>query len=551
MQRPMVPSALRRRIVPILLCLAAVASQADAHSHDDMAGMPVPHNLGSVSFETSCKPAVREDFNRAVALLHSFWIPIARETFEHVAATDPGCAMAYWGEAMTDLHQLFDSPNADDIARGQQALKKADAATETSPRETAYIGALHGFFDDYATVNTPALYVARTKAYSDAMETLAAAYPDDLEAQIFYALSLLFSDTPDDVKLINPRHAVAILNPLLRRFPNHPGIAHYLIHACDNPPMAQDGLAAARRYAQIAPSAPHALHMPSHIYARLGLWQDDIRSNLASKAASEAKTGPRIGAENRLHAMEFLEYAYLQIGHENEARAILNEAHTVKASDVDPQVNDYYPQVEARYATLLSIETHDWTAAARLEPVKGAWWYVQDFALLAHAVAAAHTHDPKAAQAAADAVDALLPKNPPPQLRPGGSAAARMDEIHAWALFARGDVNGALARLRPVADRQARIGKGEVELPAREMLAEMELMSGRTTDALRDYQASLLSDPNRYNGLLGAAQAAEKLGKTAVASGYYRTLLQNCAGANGAAVLPVLQHARQVVANAR
>ena len=148
---------MQRRIVPILLCLAALVPRADAHSHDDMAGMPVPQNLGTVSFETSCKPAVREDFDRAVALLHSFWIPVARETFEHVAATDPGCAMAYWGEAMADLHQLFDSPNADDIARGQEALKKADAATETSPRETAYIGALHGFFDDYATVKTPAL----------------------------------------------------------------------------------------------------------------------------------------------------------------------------------------------------------------------------------------------------------------------------------------------------------------------------------------------------------------------------------------------------------
>ncbi|HWG32433.1 MAG TPA: hypothetical protein VN676_17925 [Steroidobacteraceae bacterium] len=548
MRRGKIPSVMQRRIVPFLLCLTAVASQADAHSHDDMAGMAVPKNLGTVWFETSCKPAVREDFNRGVALLHSFWIPVARETFEHVAATDPGCAMAYWGEAMADLHQLFDSPNTDDIARGLEALKKADAATETSPRETAYIGALHGFFDDYATVKTPALYVARTKAYSDAMETLAAAYPKDVEAQIFYALSLLFSDPADDVKLVNPRHAVAILNPLLRRFPDHPGIAHYLIHACDNPHMAQDGLAAARRYAQIAPAAPHALHMPAHIYARLGLWQDDIRSNLASKAASEVKTGPRIGAENRLHAMEFLEYAYLQIGHENEARAILNEARTVKASDVDPQVNDYYPQVEARYATLLAIETHDWTAAAHLEPVKGAPWYVQDFALLAHAVAAAHTHDAKAAQEAADAVDALLPKDPPPQLRPGGTAAARMDEIHAWALFARGDVDGAIARLRPVAERQAQIGKGEVELPAREMLAEMELLSGRTADALRDYQASLVSDPNRYNGLLGAAEAAEKLGKTGVAAGYYRTLLQNCAGANGAAVLPVLAHARAVVA---
>lgn len=542
---------MQRRVVPIFLCLGFLAPCADAHSHDDMAGVPVPEKLGTVAFETSCKRAVRADFDRGVALLHSFWIPIARETFEHVAASDPDCAMAYWGEAMADLHQLFDTPTADDIAHGQAALKKADAATETSPRETAYIGALHGFFDDYATVKTPADYRVRTKRYSDAMETLAAAFPDDVEGQIFYALSLLESDPPDDVRLVNERRAVAILNPLLLRFPNHPGIAHYLIHACDNPRMALEGLAAARRYAQIAPAAPHALHMPSHIYARLGLWQDDIRSNLASKAAAEVKTGPRVGAENRLHAMEFLEYAYLQIGRENEARAIVAEAPSVKASEVDPQIDaNYYPQIEARYPALLAIETHDWAAAARLPSPKGGLWYVQSLTLLAHAISAAHLHDAAAAKEAGTAMGALVPKNVP-ELQPGGANAGRIDEVDAWVAFAEGDVNGALARLRPVADRQAQVGKGEVELPAREMLAEIELLSGRAEQALQDYQASLVSDPNRYNGLLGAAEAAEKLGRTDVAAGYYRTLLQNCAGANGAGVLSVLAHARRVVAAAR
>jgi tetratricopeptide (TPR) repeat protein len=392
------------------------------------------------------------------------------------------------------------------------------------------------------------LYVARAKRYSDAMETLAAAYPDDIEAQIFYALSLLYSTPPGDVTLVNPRHAVAILNPLLKRLPDHPGIAHYLIHACDNPAMAQDGLAAARRYAEIAPAAPHALHMPAHIYARLGLWQDDIRSNLASKAASEVKTGPRVGAENRLHAMEFLEYAYLQTGHDKEARSILREALTVKASDVDPQVNDYYPSVEARYPALFAIETHDWAAAARLRPVKGTYWFIQQPAILAHAIAAAHVRDAQAARDAAAAIDALIPKGVP-ELQAGGSAATVSDEIHAWSAFTQGDIDGAIARLRPVADRQARAGKGEVELPAREMLAEMESMAGRTEAALQEYQTSLASDPNRYNGLLGAAQAAEKLGQTGVAAGYYRTLLETCAGANGAAVR-ALAHAREFLARA-
>jgi tetratricopeptide (TPR) repeat protein len=537
-----------RRAAPILICLVALAPWANAHTHDEMAGSSVPRKLGTVSFDISCKPEVRGDFNRAVALLHSFWINLARETFEHVAATDPACAMAYWGEAMTDLHPLFDLPNPEDVARAREALKKADAATETTPRETAYIGALHGFFDDYVSVKSNALHLAHAKRYADAMETLAAAFPDDVEAQIFYALALLYSSPPGEVTLANPHHAVAILNPLLERLPNHPGIAHYLIHACDNPAMAQEGLAAARRYAQIAPAAPHALHMPAHIYARLGLWQDDIRSNLASKAASEVKTGPRVGAENRLHAMEFLEYAYLQIGHVKEARAIMTEALTVKAADVDPQVNDYYPAVEARYPALFAIETHDWAAAARLQPVKGTYWFIQQPALLAHAIAAAHVHEARAAQDAATAIDALLPKGVP-ELQPGGTAATVADEIHAWSAFAQGDVDGALARLRPVADRQAKAGKGEVELPAREMLAEMEWMAGRTQEALQEYQASLASDPNRYNGLLGAAQAAEKLGQTSVAAGYYRTLLENCVAADGAAVRS-LAHAREFVARA-
>ena len=542
------PFARVRRAVPIFICLVGLAPLASAHTHDGMAGAPMPQRLGTVSFEISCKPQVRADFNRAVALLHSFWINIARETFEHVAATDPACAMAYWGEAMTDLHQLFDSPNPEDIARGQEALKKADAATETTPRETAYIGALHGFFDDYSVVKTNALYVARTRRYSDAMETLAAAYPDDIEAQIFHALSLLYSTPRGDVSLVNPRHAVAILTPLLKRLPDHPGIAHYLIHACDNPAMAQDGLAAAHRYAEIAPAAPHALHMPSHIYARLGLWQDDIRSNLVSKAASEVKAGPRVGAENRLHAMEFLEYAYLQIGRDKEARAIVTEALTVKAADVDPQVNDYYPVVEARYPALFAIETHDWAAAAGLQAEEGTHWFIQEPAILAHAIAAAHVHDSRAARDAVTAIDELLPKGVP-ELQPGGTSATASDEIHAWSAFAQGDVNGALARLRPVADRQAKAGKGEVELPAREMLAEMELLAGRTEEALQEYRASLASDPNRFNGLLGAAQAAEKLGQTSVAAGYYRTLLENCVGADGAAVRG-LAHAREFAARA-
>jgi tetratricopeptide (TPR) repeat protein len=291
--------------------------------------------------------------------------------------------------------------------------------------------------------------------------------------------------------------------------------------------MAQQGLEAARRYAAIAPAAPHALHMPAHIFARLGLWEDDIRSNLASKAASEVTSGPRIGAENRLHAMEFLEYAYLQNGQFNEARAIVTEAATVKRADTN--YDDYYLTVQARFPMLLAIESRDWAMAAALQPVPGAHWYSEAHTLLAHAVAAGHRHDVNAAKAAVSRFDELLTKAVGSRpLPPGTSAANLRDEIYAWAAFAQGDSARAIALLRSTAYLQSKVGKGEVELPAREMLADTLLLAGRSAEALEEYETSLASDPNRFNGLLGAARAARKLGRTAVAARYYARLNPRC-----------------------
>ncbi|MDP9013312.1 MAG: hypothetical protein M3O41_11765 [Pseudomonadota bacterium] len=504
-----------------------------------MADMVVPSRLGTVSFENSCNPHVKEDFNRGVALLHSFWLDEAEKTFLAVAAADPDCAMAYWGVAMADFNQVNGGPTITGVAAATQALAKANSAREKDSREAAYIRALQDFFDGYGEDE----FYVYAKRYTDAMAGVAEAYPQDIEAQTFYALALINLDPPDDVALSNPKKAVAILYPIFREHPAHPGIAHYIIHACDNPDMAQQGLEAARRYASIAPAAPHALHMPSHIFARLGLWDDDIRSNRASKAASE---NPRIhvSAESRLHAMEFLEYAYLQVGHDEEARAIVTEGSAVKKSDVDARYPDYYSDVEARYTALFAIETRDWAMAASLQPMKGADWFSQGQTLLAHAVAAGHLHDAPGGKAAGRAIEALATTHP--KLQAGSARATLPDEIRAWVRFAQGDLPGALALLRPVADRQDRIGKGEVELPAREMLAEMLLLSGQFAEALHEYQASLKSDPNRFNGLLGAGEAAEGLGERNVAAEYYRTLLANCRGANGHAS-SALKHPRTVV----
>jgi tetratricopeptide (TPR) repeat protein len=523
----------------LLIALIGVLQGFSAVAHEHAEHMPMGARLGTVSFETSCRPQVQADFNRAVALLHSFWLDEAERTFMNVAIADPDCAMAYWGMAMADFNEVNGGPTAEGIVRANQSLAKADSAREKDPREAAYIHAVHLFFDGYAGGD----FDVYAKRYTDAMEEVATRYPYDLEAQVFYALALINSDPRDDVALINPKKAVAILYPLLRRHPDHPGIAHYIIHACDNPVMAQQALEAARRYASIAPAAPHALHMPSHIFARLGLWNDDIRSNLASKAASESPT-VQVGAENRLHAMEFLEYAYLQIGHDDEARAIVTEGSTVKQSDVDPRYPSYYADVEARYQALFAIETRNWAMAASLKAIEGGDWVSQSQTLLAHAVAAAHLHDAQGAQAAAESIESLTKATP--RMRAGAPRASVPDEIRAWARFSQGDLQGAITLLRPVADRQRQIGKGEVELPAREMLAEMLLLSGKNSEALHQYQLSLVSDPNRFNALLGAGKAAMQLGRHQLAVEYYRTLLATCAGATGAA-LKELERAQAVM----
>jgi hypothetical protein len=527
--------------IAIFECLVAFSS-AQAHAHTD--NVPAAARLGSVSFEISCKAGLQADFNHAVVLLHSFWHDEAERAFEKVASADPQCAIAYWGEAMTHFHQYLGEPTPADLASGNQALAKADAASEKDAREAAYIHALHLLYDGY----TPQDPFATAKRYADAMGALVATYPRDLEAKVFYALALLVADPPDDVELVSTRKAAEILKPLLREHPNHPGIAHYLIHACDNPQMAQEGLEAARRYALIAPASPHALHMPSHIFARLGLWQEDIRSNLASKAVSENKTGMHIGAENRLHAMEFLEYAYLQIGHDDEARAIIAEAKTIKASEVDPRYASYYPIVEARFPALFAIETRDWATAAHLEPAPGDDGAGRGLTLLAHAIAAGHLHDRSLARATVQSTDALMAKlrQGRPVPLPGTAGATLPDEVDAWTAFAQGDLDRAVRLLRPIADRQAKVGKGEVELPAREMLAEMLLLSAKEPDALHEYQLSLKSDPNRFNGLLGAGSAAEQAGQRELAVTYYRTVLTNSSGATEPA-LGQLEHARAVV----
>ena len=513
------------------------------------AGPAAAGRAAPVSFETSCQAATRADFDRGVSLLHSFWYDAALAMFHKVLAADPDCAMAWWGEAMTAYPQINGWPDASAVAGARRALDAAIRARERNARETDWIHALYVFYDGF----TARRALDHARLYAVAMSALSRKYPDDLEAQVFYALALLAADPPDDAELVNPRKAVAILVPLFTAHPGHPGIAHYLIHACDNPTMAQLALPAARRYADLAPDAPHALHMPGHIFARLGMWQDDIRSNLASKAAAErlasvhveaGQTGAMpMGAENRLHAMEFLEYAYLQTGQDDKARAIMEEARAVPAADVDRRYPDYYGVVEARLPALYAIETHDWVMAGHLVPVAGGDGQSQALTLLAQVTAAAHRHDAAAADTALHALEALARRDPPP---PAGSLRETLPaEIRAWAALAHEDLPRATQLLRPVVERQARVGKGEVELPAGEMLADMLLLGGHPREALEAYRKSLRTDPNRFNALLGAGAAAEQAGTGSVAARYYRAVLANCPEASGPA-RQQLAHARAI-----
>jgi tetratricopeptide (TPR) repeat protein len=519
----------------LFLATLTHAAMPSTHLTSQPSEDAVPGKVGTVHFEISCAPDVRAEFNRGIALLHSFWHDQAFRAFENVASSDPDCAIAYWAEAISHFHQLLASPTPADIQAGVAELAQADRAREKSPREAAYIEALHRFFDGYRAED----YLRSATAYAGAMATVAKTYPHDLEAQVFYALAILAADTPNDVQLLNPRKAFAILKPLFREHPDHPGIAHYIIHACDNPQMAREGLNAARHYAQIAPQVPHALHMPSHIFARLGLWQDDIDSNLASKAAAEA-AGLHHGAENRLHAMEFLEYAYLQTGRFDEAKAIVTEARTVQPTDVDPRYPNMWATVEARYPALLAIETKDWTTAQDLKTIASGGQASQQATLLAQAEAAAYLHDRKAADGTLKQLESVT------SAESQASQSAAAIEIHAWVDFTRGNLKEAVTLLQSLADRQAKIGKGEVEIPAREMLGDMLLLNGRPAEALTQYRQSLLTDPNRFNALLGAVQAAVQLGRNRLAGKYYRTLLANCPHADGSAVNE-LQHAKTMM----
>lgn len=529
-------------LIAVCLCACAAPADDDPHHHEDM----TPEQLGTVHFPTSCVIEVQAQFERGVALLHSFWYEEAEKQFNQIVQEDPRCAMAHWGVAMSLWHQLWNNPDRKTIKAGLAEVRKAEAIHSTDDRERGYISAIDAFYSGSKHRD----YHTRAVAYAKVMETNYQRHPEDREGAAFYALALLASAPDPDPTFANQKKAGAILEALFAEEPNHPGIAHYIIHSYDSPQLAEMGLPAARAYAKIAPAAPHALHMPSHIFARLGFWQDDIDCNLASIAATRKTAAMHKGGEgHQFHAMDFLEYAYLQSGREADAQRLIDEVKAMPEMKDDMYGSDYDPRIYALVAfpARYALELHHWSDAAALPLVPGSGIDDKAITIWARAIGAARSG--KLEEARKDVAEiASIRKTLVKQKKKGLVAYVDTDkkEAEAWLAYGEGKPDQALKTLREVAAKQEAEGDEPLAIPAREMLADMLLEMKQAAPALAEYESDLKFNPNRFDGLYGAAQAAELAGKNAEANGYYAQLLKVCNG--GGSDRPELSKAKALVA---
>ena len=513
----------------VLLVPAVVLAQHD-HAHE------VPEKFGQVRFPISCKPDLQAPFERAVAMLHSFAYANAAAAFRDVSAKDPECGVAQWGVAMTNLHIIWAPPTDSEFAAGRAAAQEAAKTGAKTARERDYIAAIGAYYEGDGVA-----HAARVAAYEKAMAAVAERNPQDDEAAIFHALSILgiAYNSPPDKTYARQKEAAKTLNRLLATHPDHPGIAHYMIHSFDYPELAELALPAARAYAKIAPSAPHALHMPSHIFTRLGMWKDSIESNLASRQTAQAaiaKTKPGATAFDALHAMDYLEYAYLQSGQDAKARSVAEDAANVSSLDV-PQFAAGYAlaAIPARHA----LERHDWKAAAAVKLTPSFPWekvpYAEAIVHFARSVGNARAGDLETARKELDALAAIQASLKGQK----GFDWATQVEIQrraaaAWILRGEKKDPEALATMRSAADLEDTTDKHPVTpgsiLPAREQLADLLVEVGQPQVALAEYETSMKSAPARLNSLSGAAQAAERAGKKPEAKAYRERLLALCGG---------------------
>jgi tetratricopeptide (TPR) repeat protein len=489
----------------LLGCLLRVSAQ-EQHSH------PAPERLGRVTFPTSCAASVQSGFERGVALLHSFAYAAAEQAFRAVADADPSCSLAHWGMSMSYFHQLWEPPGAEELRKGLAEIDRARQLGAGSERERQFIDGAAAYYRD--ADHLP--HVVRAKAYEQAMAEVANSNPGDVEAQIFYALALIATAPPADRSHANQKRAAEILEPLFRRLPQHPGLAHYLLHAYDSAELASRGLAAARAYSKIAPSAPHALHMPSHIFTRLGYWGDSIASNRAARAAAHAEGD--VGEE--LHAMDYLTYAYLQRGRDTDAGRVVDDLRAMPTLPGALFNVDYAATaMPVRYV----VERRQWATAASLQPALQSAPQVAAIVYWARAIGQARSGHPQDSESDLAKLNACLH-----QLQSSGNTYWAMqtevlrDEAQAWLLEAQGMADEATQRMRSAADKEDAVEKLPVTpgpiVPAREQLGAMLLELKRPQDALREFQSALLEEPGRRGALIGAVQAADAVGDVRTAA---------------------------------
>jgi len=510
-------------IIVVILTVPAASLAQESH-HAGGAG----EKLGTVSFQTSCHAAVEADFNRAVALLHSFEFRFSMDAFEGVLARDPSCAIAHWGIALCHWGNPFAGIKAGPLLeRGRAAIEKGLSTGTPTARERAYLSAVAELFKNAGTAS----HAERTQAYARAMDAVQRDFPNDVEARIFYALAVNQTAVPSDKTYATQLRAAGILEPLWKKYPDHPGLPHYIIHAYDHPPLAEKALDAARRYAKIAPSAPHALHMPSHTFTRVGHWTESAETNAASERVA---LNQKVAGE-ALHAMDYQIYAYLQMAKDRSAFAVLERTPGTAAKFDATAIGGAAPGAAGVYAIAAiparyALERGAWADAATLTAKPSAFPHADAVTHFARAIGAARSGRPDPARADIDQLAVLR----------DALAAAKDDywreqvDIQrrialAWVTFAEGRKDEGLALLRAAADSEDATDKAAISpgplAPARELLGEMLLEAGRPAEALVAFEATMKKEPGRLRGAYGAARAAEAAGDRTRARALYRAVM--------------------------
>ena len=516
-------------LATLALLVSSTVLSAQQHHHGAEGGDAnvAIEKFGVVHMPISCASNVQAPFERGIALLHSFWYEEAIKQFQAVATADPECAMAQWGLAMTEWRPFWDGMPEDRRKAGIVEIDKATALNAKTDHERRYITALSGYLHAEPSQHDVALH-----AYDEAMSALHKAYPNDVEAIAFYGLALAASVGTED-PVGDGRKALAVLEPGFRAHPDHPGFAHYIIHTCDSPQLAREGLPAAEKYASIAPSSAHALHMPGHIFARLGMWQEDIDSDEASVRASEyAEKNHLGGVTHELHAYEFLLYAYLQKADDTNAKRVLDNTEPMAAHlrSLPELANDgmapFITYAEVEFPGIYYLERGDWKAVLAIPEPANSIVSTRYMRAWTQAIAAGHLRDADAADKAVVEAQQFADGAKKEGSPIGAEITVAQGTVKAWQSYAHRQDEQALQQISVAADLQDRVGQQEVDIPAREMFADMLLADNRPAEALVQYRTAIQLSPNRLNALYHAGRAAEAAGKPDEAASYFRQLMK-------------------------